>query len=66
MKVQGKYLAYAYYPSEYQWGKDFSQYASENRRISEKELQLYPVYCLPDFQYGFLNDGAYRLTVTLP
>lgn len=66
MKVQGKYLAYAYYPSEYQWGKDFSQYASENRRISEKELQLYPVYCLPDFQYGFLNDGAYKLTVTLP
>ena len=66
MKVQGKYLAYAYYPSEYQWGKDFSQYASENRRISDKELQLYPVYCLPDFQYGFLNDGAYKLTVLLP
>lgn len=66
MKVQGKYLTYAYYPSEYLWGKDFSQYDSENRRISETELQLYPVYCLPDFQYGFLNDGAYKLTILLP
>lgn len=66
MKVQGKYMTYAYYPSEYLWGKDFSQYDSENRRISETELQLYPVYCLPDFQYGFLNDGAYKLTILLP
>lgn len=66
MKVQGKYPAYAYFPSEYKWGKDFSQFAADNRQISDKEFQLYPVYCLPDFQYGFLNDGAYRLTILLP
>lgn len=65
MLVNGKYLAYAYYPSEYQWGKDFSIYNEKNRRLSEKVFQLYPVYCLPSYQYGFLNDGAYPLTITM-
>lgn len=66
MKVQGRYLAWAYYPGEYQWGKDFSSFNSRNRQLSEKVFQLYPVYCLPDFQYGFLNEGAYPLTIVLP
>lgn len=65
MLVNGLYMAYAYYPGEYQWGKDFSDFNKENKRISETEFQLYPVYCLPDFQYGFLNEGAYKLTITL-
>ncbi len=66
MNVQGKYPAYGYYPSEYQWGKDFSMYDKQNRKISDKEIQLYPVYCLPTMSYGFLNDGAYPITITLP
>lgn len=64
--VEGKYNAYAYYPSTYMWGKDFSEFDSQNKKLSDKVLQLYPVYCLPDFQYGFLNDGAYPVTITLP
>ena len=66
MMVNAKYTAYAYYPGEYIWGKDFSDYNKENKKLSDKVLQLYPVYCLPEYQYGFLNDGAYPLTVTLP
>ena len=58
-------MTYAYYPGSYQWGKDFSSFNNENKKISEKEFQLYPVYCLPDFQYGFLNEGAYKITITL-
>ena len=65
MLVNGLHSAYAYYPSEYKWGKDFSEYDTENKKISDTEFQLYPVYCLPSFQYGFLNEGAYKLTVTL-
>lgn len=65
MKVNGQYMAWAYYPGEYQWGKDFSDFNKENRRISDTEFQLFPVYCLPDYQYGFLNEGAYVLTITL-
>lgn len=65
MLVNGKYMSYAYYPGEYKWGKDFSDFNKENRKISDTEFQLYPVYCLPDYQYGFLNEGAYQLTITL-
>lgn len=65
MLVEGKYNAYCYYPGTYVWGKDFSEYDKENRKISDTVFQLYPVYCLPDFQYGFLNEGAYPITVTL-
>ena len=66
MRVQGKYLAWAYYPGEYQWGKDFSSFNSRNRQLSQNVFQLYPVYCLPDFQYGFLNEGAYPPTIVIP
>lgn len=65
MLVQGLYDAYCYYPSTYVWGKDFSEYDKENKRLSDTVFQLYPVYCLPDFQYGFINDGAYPITITL-
>ena len=58
-------MAYAYYPGDYQWGKDFSHLNTDNRKISDTEFQLFPVYCLPDYQYGFLNEGAYKLTITL-
>ena len=66
MLVNALYPAYAYYPGEYQWGRDFSSFNAENRKLSDKVLQLYPVYCLPTFQYGYLSDGAYPLTITLP
>lgn len=65
MLVEGKNSAWGYYPSTYVWGKDFSEFDSENRKLSDTVFQLYPVYCLPDFQYGFLNDGAYPVTITL-
>lgn len=57
--------AYGFYPGEYIWGKDFSSYNAMNRRTSDKEFVLYPVYCLPDFAHGFLNEGVYKLTVTV-
>lgn len=65
MMVNGKYTAFAYFPSEYQWGKDFSEFDTENKKISDSEFQLYAVYCLPSYQYGFLNDGAYKVTIKL-
>lgn len=64
MLVNG-FQAWAYYPGEYVWGRDFSVYNEKNRRLSDKVFQLYPVYCLPDFQHGFLNEGAYQLTITM-
>ncbi len=64
MLVNG-YRAFCYYPGEYQWGKDFTAFNEKNKRISDKVFQLYPVYCLPDFQFGFLNEGVYPLTITL-
>ena len=60
-----KHMAWGYYPSQYTWGRDFSDFDKENRRLSEKEFQLCPVYCLPTYYHGFLNDGAYLLTITL-
>lgn len=66
MLVNGLYLAYAYYPSAYQWGQDFSRFDKENKKISDKEIQLYAVYCLPDMRYGYLNEGAYPISITLP
>lgn len=65
MLVQGQYEAYCYYPSTYIWGKDFSDHDEDNRKLSDTVFQLFPVYCLPDFQYGFINDGAYPITITL-
>ncbi len=63
MIFNGKYPAYAYYPSDYQWGRDFSKYDSKNIKLDDKHFLLYAVYCLPTFQYGYLNDGAYRIDI---
>lgn len=66
MMLNGKYMAYAYYPGEYHWGADFSRFNSENKVLSDKQLQIYPVYCLPEYSYGYLNEGAYPVDITLP
>jgi len=65
MKVNGLYQTYCYYPSEYQWGRDFSDYDIQNQKLSDKHFQLCAVYCLPDFQYGYLNEGAYNIDITV-
>lgn len=62
---KGNFDAYAYYPGDYKWGKDFSEYNVENVKKSAKEFQLYPVYCCPKFQYGYLDEGAYPITITV-
>ena len=65
MLVNTLYMAWAYYPSTYVWGQDFSKFDVMNKKISDTEFNLYPVYCLPDFKYGFLNEGAYPLNIVL-
>ncbi|MBR1870038.1 MAG: hypothetical protein IJ799_08265 [Bacteroidales bacterium] len=64
MKVNGKYMAWACHPSAYT-SADFSSKIAENKRLSEKVFQLYPVYYLPDVHDGYLNDGAYPLVITV-
>lgn len=59
----GKCMTWVYFPGEYKWGKDFSMYDADNRKISDKEFHLYGVYCLPDFSYGFLNEGCYKIEI---
>lgn len=59
-------MAWVYYPGEYRWGKDFSRWNAENRKVSQKLFQLYGVHCLPDFQYGFLDEGIYAIDIVLP
>ncbi len=63
-----KYEVFCYYPTDYliEWGADFSKFCSENRRLDEKTLQLYPVYVVPEFRHGFLNEGTAPITITLP
>jgi hypothetical protein len=38
--------------------------------VSDKRLELMPIYCLPTFHFGHLTageyDGAYPLTIILP
>ena len=63
MLFNAKYPAYAYYPSDYQWGRDFSKYDAQNIKLDDKHFQLYAVYCLPTFQYGYMNDGAYKIDI---
>lgn len=63
MLFNGKYPAYAYYPSDYQWGRDFSKYDAKNLKLDDRHFQLYAVYCLPTFQYGYMNDGAYKIDI---
>lgn len=59
----GKCMTWVYYPGEYKWGKDFSLFDADNKRLSDKEFQLYGVYCLPDLSYGFLNEGCYKIEI---
>lgn len=58
MLVNATHMAWAYYPSTYKWGKDFSDFDAQNKKLSDKHFQLCAVYCLPTFKYGFLNDGT--------
>ena len=65
MLFNGKYMAYAYFPSDYEWGRDFSKYDAQNIKLDNKHFQLYAVYCLPDFQYGYMNDGIYKIDINV-
>lgn len=59
------HMAYAYYPSKYIWGRDFSKYDAMNKKLDDKHFQLYAVYCLPSFQYGYMNDGIYKIDIVV-
>lgn len=65
MLFNTKYMAYAYFPSDYIWGRDYSKYDAKCQKLNDKHFQLYAVYCLPDFQYGYLNDGIYMIDINL-
>ena len=65
MLFNAKHMAYAYYPSDYKWGRDFSKYDAQNLKLDDKHFQLYAVYCLPSFQYGYMNDGIYKIDITV-
>lgn len=64
---EGCFMTYGYYPTDYltTWGADFSQYAKENRKLSDTVFQLCPIYCLPDFRHGYLDPGYFYMTITL-
>ena len=64
MKVNGKHMAWACHPSAYTQA-DFSAKIPENRKLSEKVFQLYPVYYLPEVFDGYLHEGAYPLVITV-
>ena len=73
-KVQ-EHLTWGYHPTAYMEAKpdssnDFSRYAASNRKLSDKELLLYPVYCMPTLYYGFISFGqyvgAFPLYISLP
>lgn len=57
------YMSYAYYPSDYVWGRDFSKFDAKNKKLNDKHFQLCAVYCLPSFQYGYMNDGTYVIDI---
>ncbi len=65
MLFNAKYMAYAYFPSDYLWGRDFSKYDAQNLKLDDKHFQLYAVYCLPEFQYGYMNDGIYKIDINV-
>lgn len=65
MLFNGVYMAYGYFPSDYLWGRDFSKYDSKCLKLNDKHFQLYAVYCLPGFQYGYLNDGVYLIDINV-
>lgn len=58
MKLETVFMTWAYYPSDYKWGADFSDKDVLNQKISDDAFDLCAVYCLPEFQYGYLNEGA--------
>lgn len=59
------HMAWVYYPSDYVWGRDFSKYDAQNKKLDDKHFQLYAVYCLPSFQYGYMNDGIYKIDIVV-
>lgn len=65
MLFNAKHMAYAYFPSDYKWGRDFSEYDAKNLKLDDKHFQLYAVYCLPTFQYGYMNDGIYKIDIKM-
>lgn len=65
MLLNGTHMAYAYFPSDYKWGRDFSKYDARNLKLDDKHFQLYAVYCLPSFQYGYMNDGIYKIDINV-
>ena len=64
------HMTYAYHPDDYGGNSDFSMYADKQRKVSDKRLELNPIYCLPTFHFGHLTsgeyDGVYPLTIILP
>ena len=64
------HMTYAYHPADYGGNSDFSMYEDKQRKVSDKRLELMPVYCLPTFHFGHLTsgeyDGVYPLTIILP
>lgn len=65
MLFNKQHMSYAYYPSDYIWGRDFSKYDSKCKKLNDKHFQLYAVYCLPTFQYGYMNDGIYMIDINV-
>ena len=65
MLFNKQHMSYAYYPSKYIWGRDFSKYDAKNKKLNDKHFQLYAVYCLPTFQYGYMNDGIYMIDIVV-
>ena len=65
MLFNAKHMAYAYFPSDYKWGRDFSEYDAKNLKLDSGHFQLYAVYCLPSFQYGYMNDGIYKIDIKM-
>lgn len=68
-----KHVVYAYHPDDYMAEDDtydFSRYTRMNKKVSNKKLVLYPVYCMPTLYFGYLSfgpyTGAFPLTIYLP
>lgn len=57
--------AYGYYPGDYKWGADFSEYNQYCKRVSDTQFEFYAVYCLPDFQFGYLDRGVFKVTIKM-
>lgn len=73
-KVQD-HLVYGIHPAEYvkldpTTADFFDGYIEMNRKVGDRTLEMYPIYCMPTLYYGYLSFGAFvgafPLTVTLP